>query len=301
MDELLVWTPPHDERAALATLPGVTVRVTPDDPGSAPELDRVRALVLGEAPLPPLERMGSLAFVQALSVGVEGLPALMPPGVPLCNGRGVHDGPVAEWVLAALLADARDLAGRRDAQRAHRWERELQRELDGARVLIAGYGSIGAAVEARLAPFGSEIVRVARAAREGVHPVEQLPQLLPQADAVVLLMPGTPATRGLFDARMLAAMRDGALLVNAGRGELVDTDALLAELNAERLRAVLDVTDPEPLPAGHPLWDAPGLLVTPHVAGNSPRWRERGYALVRDQLARLQAGEPLRNVVRGDY
>ena len=287
--------------AVLATLPGVVVRVTPDDPGGAPELGRVRALVLGDDPLPPLERMDALALVQALSAGVDGLPALIPPRVPLCNARGVHDGPVAEWVLAALLAGARDFARRRDAQRAHRWEREPQRELDGARVLIVGYGSIGAAVEARLAPFGSEIVRVARRAREGVHPVERLPQLLAQADAVVLLMPVTPATRGLFDARMLAALPDGALLVSAARGELVDTHALLAELHARRLRAVLDVTDPEPLPAEHPLWDAPGLLLTPHVAGNSPRWRERAYALVRDQLARLQAGELLRNVVRGEY
>jgi phosphoglycerate dehydrogenase-like enzyme len=131
-----------------------------------------------------------------------------------------------------------------------------------------------------------------------VHGIEELPALLPEADAVILLTPLTDATRTLVDAAFLARMRDGALFVNAGRGASVDTDALLAELVSGRLRAVLDVVEPEPLPGDHPLWDAPGLLaLTSHQAGDSEAADERAAALAAEQLGRVLRGEPLENVV----
>jgi phosphoglycerate dehydrogenase-like enzyme len=164
-----------------------------------------------------------------------------------------------------------------------------------------GYGSVGAAIERRLDGFESRVLRVARTAREGVSPMEDLGDLLPQADVVVLVVPMTDRTRGLVDAGFLASMPDGALLVNVSRGPVVVTDALVAELASGRLLAALDVTDPEPLPAGHPLWSVPGLLVSPHVGGNTTAFLPRAFRLVADQLGRYQAGQPLANVITGDY
>jgi phosphoglycerate dehydrogenase-like enzyme len=170
----------------------------------------------------------------------------------------------------------------------------------GARVLMVGAGDIGRAIGRMLAGFDAELTWVARTAREGVHGFAELPELLPQADVVVLIVPVTPQTTGMVDAAFLSAMPDDALLVNAARGVVVDTDALLAELESGRLRAALDVTDPEPLPAGHPLWAAPNLLLTPHVAGAVPGTNARAAAAVIDQLQRVLAGQELVNVVT-DY
>ncbi len=170
------------------------------------------------------------------------------------------------------------------------------RDLDGATALIVGYGSIGRAVEKRLAPFGVTFTRVARLARDGVQTVESLPELLPKAGAVIVLFPMSEATRRLVDASFLAKMRDGAIFVNAGRGGVVDTEALRRELETRRLWAALDVTDPEPLPPDHPLWSAPNLIITPHIAGSTTRWLERAYALAGAQIRRFAAGEPLLNI-----
>jgi phosphoglycerate dehydrogenase-like enzyme len=207
---------------------------------------------------------------------------------------------VAEWIMAVILAEVRRLPRFMAAQQAGKWDFATSRPLAGQHVLIVGYGSIGAAVEKLLTPFGVTVARIARRARAGepaVSAMDDLPTLLPQADIVILLVPVTPATTGLADARFLSQMHDGALLVNAARGSIVDTGALLAELRSGRLRAALDVTEPEPLPAGHPLWSAPGLLLTPHVAGATTDATRRAMAVVRAQLARYAAGQPLLNVV----
>ncbi len=168
-------------------------------------------------------------------------------------------------------------------------------------MLIVGYGSIGRAIESRLAPFGARFLRVARRAREGVESVSQLDQLLPQADIVVLITPLTPETTHLMDAGRIARMKPGALLVNASRGPVVDTDALVQALKETRIRAAVDVTDPEPLPPGHPLWKAPNLLITPHVAGASAQYLKRALKLASEQAQRYARGEPLINVVDAGY
>jgi phosphoglycerate dehydrogenase-like enzyme len=241
----------------------------------------------------------TLRVIQTLEAGVDWLTDRVPEHVTLCNARGVRDTPVAEWVLAMLLAHGKGLF---EAAERRTWRYWQPRELAGSTVLIVGHGSIGAAVEERLVPFGvAEVVRVARRARDGVRAIDDLAALLPDADVVVNLLPATPQTDGLFDAKMLAAMRPGALLVNGGRGRTVDTDALLAALNAGRVRAVLDVVEPEPLPEDHPLWDAPNLILHPHSAGDTPGAERAAWALVGDQLRRYAAGEPLLNVVRDGY
>ncbi|TMF89784.1 MAG: dehydrogenase [Chloroflexi bacterium] len=240
-----------------------------------------------------------------MAAGVDWLLDAIPSGVTLCDGAGVHDVPVAEWVVMTMLAAYHNLPTYVDAQRRERWHRggidAGGDDLEGTTVLIVGYGSIGRAVEARLTSFGVKLLRVARHPREGVHPLSELAALLPEADVVVILLPLTAETRRLVDARFLSAMRPGALLINPARGAIVDTEALTGAVLASRLRAALDVTDPEPLPDGHPLWSAPGVLITPHVAGSVRKLLDRAWRLIADQVRRYQIGDPLRNVVVDGY
>jgi phosphoglycerate dehydrogenase-like enzyme len=243
-----------------------------------------------------LDRLPDLRVVQLLTAGYDHVLPHLPEGVVLCNAAGVHSATVAEWVLAVILGVLRGLPEyvRGQERGIARFESDT---LAGKRVLIVGYGSIGRAVEERLAPFGVQVTRVASRARDGVSGPQELGGLLAGADVVVVLTPLTDATRGLVDAAFLAALPDGALVVNAARGGVVDQDALLAELRAGRLLAALDVTDPDPLAAGHPLLGAPGLLYTPHVAGATHATLPNVYAFVGAQVRRHAAGEPLQNVV----
>jgi phosphoglycerate dehydrogenase-like enzyme len=253
------------------------------------------------APAPGfLAALPRLRLVQLQTAGAERFVGRLPDGVVLCNARGAHTPATAEWVLAATLAAQRGLPELVREQAAGRWSPRTARSLVGARVLVVGAGDIGRRVGAMMAAFDVELTYVGRTARDGVHGTGELPRLLPHADVVVVVVPVTGETTGLVDAAFLAAMPDGALLVNAARGVVVDTAALLAELTAGRLRAAVDVTDPEPLPEGHPLWSAPGLLLTPHVGGAVPATEARAQAAVVAQLRRVLAGEPLADVV-GDY
>ncbi|MFI0814178.1 2-hydroxyacid dehydrogenase [Streptomyces sp. NPDC021098] len=253
----------------------------------------------------PLEAMTGLRVIQTLTAGIDSLlPAMsqVVPGVQLCNARGLHDASTAELALTLTLASLRDIPNFVRAQDAGEWTPGFRPALADKSVLIIGYGSIGSAIEDRLEPFECErVTRVARSPRTTergpVHPIDALPQLLPEADVVVLVTPLTDQTRGLVGADFLAKMKDGALLVNVARGAVVDTKALLAEVESGRLRAALDVTDPEPLPAGHPLWHAPGVLITPHVGGPSSAFLPRAKRLVRGQLHRFAAGEPMEHLV----
>lgn len=241
-----------------------------------------------------------LRLVQLLSAGAENFAGRLPDGLVLCNARGAHTPSTAEWAVTATLATQRGIPFFVREQDAGRWSSTTHRSLVGARVLVVGAGDIGRAIGRVLAGFDVDLTYVARTARDGIRAMGDLPELLPHADVVILIVPVTPETTGMVDREFLAAMPDGALLVNAARGVVVDTDALLAELTSGRLRAALDVTDPEPLPEGHPLWSAPGLLLTPHVGGAVPETNARAAAAVTDQLARVLAGEPLVNVI-GDY
>ena len=247
----------------------------------------------------PLPRMPGARVIQALTAGYENLLGMIPAGATLCNARGLHDASTAELALGLILAAQRELPRWVRAQDARRWEHAHTRSLAGCRVLIVGYGSIGAALDARLRACEAEPVRVARAPRpaENVHAVTELDGLLPSADVVVLVTPLTEDTRGLLDARRLALLPDGALVVNVGRGPVLDTGAMTAEARTGRLRAALDVTDPEPLPADHPLWGCPGVLITPHVAGGAAAFYPLAARFVGQQVRRFVTGEPLRNVV----
>jgi phosphoglycerate dehydrogenase-like enzyme len=245
--------------------------------------------------------LSALRVVQLVTAGADAWLGRLPERVTLCGARGVHTSSTSEWAVAAILSSLREFPRFARAQVAGEWAPSQTDELAGKQVMIVGAGAIGEAIAARLAPFEVSLTLVARRPRDGVHGLDELPALLPAADVVVLVVPLTSQTTGLVDAAFLAAMPDGALLVNAARGPVVDTAALAAELITGRIAAALDVTDPEPLPTDSPLWTLPNVLLTPHVGGAVRGVLRRAYALAGDQLRRYAAGEPLINIVHGEY
>ncbi|MBB5955421.1 phosphoglycerate dehydrogenase-like enzyme [Saccharothrix tamanrassetensis] len=246
-------------------------------------------------------RLPKLRLVQLLSAGVERFIGTVPEGVMLSTCRGAHGGSTAEWAIGALLAIYRDFPAFELARRERRWDYHVTETLQDKKVLVVGAGDLGEQFRRRLEPFDASATLVGRTARDGVHGMDELPELLGGFDAVLVVVPLTAETRGMVDAGFLSRMKDGAVLINAARGPVVDTAALVAELATGRLRAALDVTEPEPLPADHPLWTVPGLFLTPHVAGSCTGHAERAYAVVAGEVARFARGEEPRNLVRGEY
>lgn len=302
-DRLVVCLPDTPELVHIGELPdGVDVVLARDEPETLPNLAgvdlivplmRIRPSLLDHLAAPP----GRLRVIQTLSAGVDWLIGKVPDHVTVCNARGIYDEPLSEWVIGAVLAMQRGHIRARDAQARSEWQFFEPDELTGRRVVILGIGSIGTAIATRLRPFGVDIVGVGRTARDDVRALSDLDELLPTADVLVCMLPLTGETRGLLDARRLALLPDGALLVNAGRGRTIDTPALTRELVSGRLRAALDVVDPEPLPSDNPLWALPNVLVSPHMAGDSPSTTIRCFQLAGDQIRRFAAGEPLANQV----
>jgi phosphoglycerate dehydrogenase-like enzyme len=298
---ITVWLPEPESEQLMGGLPDgfrADLWTGGELPASAPEVEIVvPPYGVAEGRLAVLADLPRLRVVQLESVGADWVLPYLPDGVTLCNARGAYDAAVAEWVVATTLAHVRELPRFAAAQRERRWDYANTGSLEGNTVLIVGHGSIGRALETVLKVFGVDVIGVAATARDGVRGADELPELLPRADIVVLLAPATAKTTGMVDAAFLKQMRDGALLVNAARGALVNTDALLAELNSGRLSAALDVTDPEPLPRSHPLWSAPNLILTPHVAGSNGTPMAKAMALAKAQFVRYARGEPLRNVI----
>jgi len=266
------------------------------------------------------QHLRGVKVVQSMMAGVDWITPWLPKNVVLCDGRGLHDISASEWVLTAILTSLKRFPYYRDMQLRREWKGQasipngfmdvggaqvgqyavLGDDLAGKTVLIIGYGSIGAAIEARLKPFDvKKILRIARSARHEseVFAISQLRRLLPEADIVVAIVPLTPETHALIGAHELSLMKPGALLVNAARGPVVKTEALVEALQQNRIHAALDVTDPEPLPSGHPLWLAPNCMITPHVGGSTPEFIHRAFRFGAEQVRRFIAGEKLDNVV----
>ncbi|WEG09066.1 2-hydroxyacid dehydrogenase [Microbacterium horticulturae] len=240
-------------------------------------------------------------LVQGQSIGYDGVADVLPPGHVFANAASVHETSTAELALALTLAAQRHLPDFVRAQEHGQWAPVFAESLADRRVLLLGYGGVGKAVAERLAPFEVDLTVVAHRARTedgvSVHGADELPDLLPAAEIVILTLPGGDATRHIIDDAALSLLPEGALVVNVGRGPLVDTDALVDHVRRGRVRAALDVTDPEPLPADHPLWTLPGVLIAPHVGGASTAMRPRIAKLIRTQIERMLAGEPPLNVV----
>jgi phosphoglycerate dehydrogenase-like enzyme len=244
-----------------------------------------------------INRMPELQVVQTLTAGVDNVRGRIPDGVTLCNAAGVHDASTAELAVGLMLSRLRGIDDAARDTVTGQWQHRTRTALADSHVMIVGFGGVGQAIARRLKGFEVDVIPVASRARDGVHGVSELPELLPQADVVVLAVPLTADSEGLVDAGFLASMKPGALLINVARGRIVDTTALLAALIAGRITAALDVTDPEPLPPDHPLWSAPGILITPHVGGNTTAFEPRARRLVAEQLRRFATGEDLLNVI----
>jgi phosphoglycerate dehydrogenase-like enzyme len=282
--KVLVWTPGEDEPAGLDTTEFF-----------------VPAYLGGPTDPADLARMPGLKVLQVLTAGVEPWLDRVPAGAVLCGGRGIHGGSTAELALAAILSHLRQLPRFAAAQARGVWDREFTAGLRGRRVLVVGAGDIGRRVAAAVTVFDAEVTIIGRHARDGVKTLADLASLLPSAQIVVIAVPNTPETTGLVNAGFLAALPDGALVVNVSRGALVVTDDLLAELRTGRLHAFLDVFETEPIPEGDPLWGAPNLVITPHIGGGTAGWDDVANQLVHDQVARYLKGEPLANVVTEGY
>jgi phosphoglycerate dehydrogenase-like enzyme len=299
---VIVALPTTELRDAVGPVDGVEY-VLWDGSGDPPRADEVEVCVPDYRStvraMQELGRMPALRVVQTQLAGYDGQLELLPDGVVLANASGVHDDATAEHAVGLAIAVLRGIP---EAVRSHGhwtnlWDR---RSLADSRVMVLGYGSIGRAVAERLLPMRAHITAVASGPRQDpvagrVHGVDELPGLLGEQDVVIVLLPLGDSTRGFVGDDVLAALPDGAVVVNVARGAVLDTEAVLR--HAGRLRFALDVTDPEPLPDGHALWSAPGVLITPHVAGGTSAMLPRMAALLRDQLERLVAGRPLRNVV----
>jgi phosphoglycerate dehydrogenase-like enzyme len=307
----LAWLPYADRAEAAQRLGGIPDGITvdcyrADDDPMPDSIADVEFYVLpymkGAEVLERSAEMSSLRVIQTLTAGVENFLPHVPDWVTLCNAAGVHDASTAELAVALTLASGRHLDDFARQQPEGRWEPRFGRALADQRVLIIGYGHIGAAIERRLAGFEvASVTRVARRARSGppeVHPIAELDGLLPNADVVMIIAPHTPETEKLISAPQLALLPDDALVVNVARGALVDTDALTEATASGRIRAALDVTEPEPLPADHPLWRTPGVLISPHMGGASSAFFPRADRLVAAQLRRFAAGEELENIIR---
>jgi len=278
------------------------VRYEPGQPWPAGHLDATVVVVGYESAAAVGSRFADLPdlrLVQTLNAGYEQWLPYLPDGVILSNARGAHGGSSAEWVVAVLLAVYRNLNLFNEQQSRGVWLATNTETLIGKRVVVLGAGDLAVNLASRLAPFEAEVTLVGRRPRPGVHGFDDIDRLLPGADVVVAMLPADESTRHVIDSTFLANLRDGALIVNVGRGSAVDTDALLVELRSGRLRAALDVTDPEPLPQGHPLWSAPGVLLTPHVAGSTTGAWERAWEIAHHQIDVYAGGGLPPNLVPG--
>lgn len=302
MNRLRVCLPSQELVDALEPADGVEF-VLWDLTGPAPD-GRFDLLVPGymgkPSALSALEGV-DVGLVQSQSIGYDGVAEVLPAGCVFANAAGVHETSTAELAVGMMIASQRGIPDFVRNQASGTWDNTQRASLADRRVLLVGYGGVGKAIEARLLPFEAEVTRMASRAREDaagtIHGIDALYDQLPLHEIVVVSVPLSEETSKLVDAKFLAAMPDGALLVNVARGPVADTDALLAETSSGRLRAALDVTDPEPLPADHPLWTTPGVLITPHVGGASSAMFPRMVRLIRKQIGLLLAGKEPVNVV----
>lgn len=293
----MIWTQWSDLKipGGLTHLP--TNGVTPDPADLEKITFYVPAYMYGAAALTPIASMGSLQVIQSPNAGVDDVIPLRPKGVVLCNAAGVHDASTAELAVGLAIASRRGFNSFAQYQSRGVWLHTSNASLTDSKVAIVGHGNIGKTIAQMLGGFEVEVTSFSRSGSDGALKMENFDRLLPTFDVIILIVPLNDQTRHFINAQRLSAMKDGASLINVARGAIIDTDALVAELNSGRISCALDVTDPEPLPAGHPLWNTPNTIITPHVGGDSKAFEPRGRALVEAQLARFAAGQPLINVV----
>jgi phosphoglycerate dehydrogenase-like enzyme len=297
MSEHVVWTQWDD-----LNVPSKFKRLSPaTNPAETSDLSEVTFYVptyMGGRPALELtKKMPNLKVLQVPNAGYDDALEFLRPGITLCNGRGIHDDSTAELAVGLTIASLRGFATFVRDQDKGEWVNKNYDSINDRKIGIVGFGSIGSTIARMLSGFSVEIVAFTQSGRDNTIAITDLDKHLPSLDVVILILPLTKESKHLFDARRLSLMKDGALLVNVARGPIVDTDALVKELNSGRITAGLDVTDPEPLPKGHPLWSAKGVLISPHVGGNSSAFEKRARRLIESQLDLLAQGKPLNNVI----
>lgn len=297
MEPQVIWTQ-WDDLSIPEDFIGLSPALAPLDGNSLGEITfYVPPYMGGRNALLPILRMPKLRVLQLPNAGYDDALEFARPGLTICNARGVHDASTAELAVGLTIAALRGFPTFFRNQFRGEWVHEKRKSLTDSRIGIVGFGSVGQMIKQNLSGFEVEIVSFSRSGSEGSKKMSELDSELPSLDVVILSMPLNPDSRGLFDAKRLGLMKDGALIVNVARGPVIDTPALIAELNSGRLLAALDVTDPEPLPKDHPLWSAKGVLISPHAGGASTAFEPRIRKLVEEQLHRLKAGESLKNIV----
>lgn len=292
-----IWTQWND-----LNLPeGITHAPTDGIAPAAADLESIEFYVPrymgGPQAIAMVPQMKNLKVIQSPNAGVDDVLKIRPEGVTLCNAAGVHDASTAELAVALAITSRRGFAPFALQQQAQHWQHDRMPSLSDSKIAIIGFGNIGKTIMKMLSGFEVTVTPFSKSGRDGSLTFDQFDRLLPTFDVIILIVPLTDQTRHLMNAGRLAAMKDGAALINVARGGVVDTDALIRELNSGRITAGLDVTDPEPLPDGHPLWSARNVIITPHVGGDSEAFTPRGRKLVEEQLARFAAGEPLLHIV----
>ena len=297
MSDHVVWTEWNDLNVP-ATFKRLSPATTPIDSGDFSKVTFYVPWYMGGKPALELtKQMPNLKILQVPNAGYDDALEFLRPGITLCNGRGIHDDSTAELAVGLTIASLRGFATFVRDQDKGEWVNKNYDSINDRKIGIVGFGSIGSTIARMLSGFSVEIVAFTQSGRDNTIAITDLDKHLPSLDVVILILPLTKESKHLFDARRLALMKDGALLVNVARGPIVDTDALVKELNSGRITAGLDVTDPEPLPKGHPLWSAKGVLISPHVGGNSSAFEKRARRLIESQLNLLAQGKPLNNVI----
>jgi phosphoglycerate dehydrogenase-like enzyme len=251
----------------------------------------------GRPALELTKKMPNLKILQMPNAGFDDALEFVRDGITLCNGRSIHDDSTAELAVGLTIASLRGFPDFVRNQDKSSWVHVKNKSINDRRIGIIGFGSIGSTIAKMLSGFSVEILPFTQSGRDNTTAISDLDKHLPTLDVVILILPLTPESKHLFNAKRLSLMKDGALLVNVARGPIVDTDALVKELNSGRITAAVDVTDPEPLPSDHPLWQAKGVLISPHVGGNTTAFEKRARKLIESQLNLLAEGKPLNNVI----
>ena len=293
----VIWTQ-WDDLEVPAKFKKLSPATTPADGGDFSEVTfYVPAYMGGRAALELTKQMPNLKILQMPNAGYDDAMEFVRPGMTLCNGRSIHDDSTAELAVGLTIASLRGFPEFVRNQDKGKWVHTREKSINDRKIGVIGFGSIGSTVARMLSGFSVTVMPFTQSGRDNTTPISELDTYLPTLDVIILILPLTKDSKHLFDARRLALMKDGSLLVNVARGPIVDTDALVKELNSGRITAALDVTDPEPLPEGHPLWSAKGVLISPHVGGNTTAFEPRARRLIKSQLDLLAKGEALNNII----
>ena len=297
MAEHVIWTQWDD-----LNVPSSFKRLSPvTTPIETSDLSKITFYVptyMGGRPALELtKKMPNLKVLQMPNAGYDDAMEFVREGMTLCNGRSIHDDSTAELAVGLTIASLRGFPDFVRNQDKSSWVHVKNKSINDRRIGIIGFGSIGSTIAKMLSGFSVEILPFTQSGRDNTTAISDLDKHLPTLDVVILILPLTAESKHLFNAKRLSLMKDGALLVNVARGPIVDTDALVKELNSGRITAAVDVTDPEPLPSDHPLWRAKGVLISPHVGGNTTAFEKRARKLIESQLNLLAEGKPLNNVI----